>query len=132
VGKDARVVQELLRAFIRRDGDAAAEIVADDIAFEPLSTEAAVRGVYRGREGVRSYLRDLGETWRQFDLTVDAVEELAGHVLVTGRVYARARASSLVADDPIAFAWRVRDERVAWGKAFTSEAAARAAIASRG
>jgi ketosteroid isomerase-like protein len=124
------VVQQFLRAFIRRDGDAVGEFVADDVAFEPLSTEAAPRGVYRGREGVRSYLRDLGETWRQFDLTVDAVHEVAGHVLVTGRVYARARASSLVADDPIAFAWRVREGRVVWGKAFTSEAAARDAIAS--
>jgi ketosteroid isomerase-like protein len=132
VGEDARVIQRFLRAFIRRDGDAVAELVTDDIAFEPLSTEAAARDVYRGREGVRTYLRDLGETWRQFDLTVDTVEEVGGHVLVTGRVYARARASSLVADDPIWFAWRVREGQVAWGKAFTSEAAAREAIASDG
>jgi ketosteroid isomerase-like protein len=132
VGTEARVVQRFLRAFIRRDGDAVAELVTDDIAFEPLSTEAAARGIYRGREGLRSYLRDLGETWRQFDLTVDTVEEVAGHVLVTGRVYARARASSLVADDPIAFVWRVREGRVVWGKAFTSEVAAREAIASEG
>jgi ketosteroid isomerase-like protein len=41
VGKDAAVVSELLRALIRRDGDAVAAMVADDFTFEPLSTEAA-------------------------------------------------------------------------------------------
>jgi len=131
MGKDAAVVSELLRALIRRDGDAVAAMVTDDFAFEPLSTEAAARGVYRGGEGLRTYLRDMGETWRQFDLTVSAVEEVAGHVLVNGRVYARSRATSLVADDPVAFAWRVADGRVAWGKVFTSEAAAREAVQRR-
>ena len=87
----------------------------------------ATRGVYRGGEGMRTYLSDVGKTWRQFDVTVGAVEEVAGHVLVTGRVYARARATSLVADDPVAFAWPVVDGRVAWGRVFTSEAAAREA-----
>jgi ketosteroid isomerase-like protein len=131
VGKDAAVVSELLRALIRRDGDAVAAMVADDFTFEPLSTEAAARGVYRGGEGMRTYLRDVRDTWRQFDVTVGAVEEVAGHVLVTGRVYARARATSLVADDPVAFAWRVVDGRVAWGSVFTSEAAAREAVQRR-
>jgi ketosteroid isomerase-like protein len=108
-----------------------AAMVTDDFTFEPLSTEAATRGVYRGGEGMRTYLRDVGKTWRQFDVTVGAVEEVAGHVLVTGRVYARARATSLVADDPVAFAWRVVDGRVAWGRVFTSQAAAREAAQRR-
>ena|SRR5215218_122233 len=131
MGKDAAVVSELLRALMRRDGDAVAGMVSDDFAFEPVSTEAADRGIYRGGEGMRTYLRELGETWRQFDLTVAAVEEVAGHVLVSGRVYARARATSLVADDPVAFAWRVVDGRVAWGRVFTSEGAAREAVQRR-
>jgi ketosteroid isomerase-like protein len=131
MGKDAAVVSELLRALIRRDGDAVAGMVTDDFTFEPVSTEAAARGVYRGSAGVRTYLRDVGDTWRQFDLTVAAVEEVAGHVVVTGRVYARARATSLVADDPVAFAWRVLDGRVAWGRVFTSEGAAREAVQRR-
>jgi ketosteroid isomerase-like protein len=131
MGKDAAVVSELLRALMRRDGEAVAAMVTDDFTFEPLSTEVATRGVYRGGEGMRTYLSDVGKTWRQFDVTVGAVEEVAGHVLVTGRVYARARATSLVADDPVAFAWHVVDGRVAWGRVFTSQAAAREAAQRR-
>jgi ketosteroid isomerase-like protein len=128
VGKDAAVVHQLLDAFARRDADALAGMVTNDFLFEPLSTEPTERGAYRGVEGLRSYLRDLAETWRQFDLSIGSVEEVNGHVLVTGRIYARARHSSLVADDPIAFAWKVVHGRMRWGKVFPNEAAAREAI----
>ena len=128
MGKDAALVERLLDAFARQDADALAGMVAEDCLFEPLSTDAAERGAYHGAEGMRSFLYDLAETWRQFDVSVGAVEEVNGHVLVTGRIYARARASSLVADDPVAFAWKVVNGRARWGKVFLSEAAARQAI----
>jgi ketosteroid isomerase-like protein len=128
MGKDAALVERLLDAFARRDADALAEMVADDFLFEPLSSEAAERGPYHGGEGLRAYLHDLGGTWRQFDVSIGSVQEVNGHVLVTGRIYARARKSSLVADDPVAFAWRVVNGRASWGKVYLSEAAARGAI----
>jgi len=128
MGKDAALVERLLDAFARGDADALAGMIADDFLFEPLSTEAADRGAYRGGEGMRTYLRDLADTWRQFDVSIGSVQEVDGRVLVTGRIYARARDSSLVADDPVAFAWKVVDDRASWGKVFLSEAAAREAI----
>jgi ketosteroid isomerase-like protein len=131
MGTDAAVVRQLLDAFVQRDGDRLAAVVAEDFVFEPLSTEVAPRGRYEGPEGMREYLRDVDEVWRQFDLRVTAIEETEGHVLVTGRIYARARTSSLVADDPVAFAWQVEGDRAVWGKVFLSESAARRAIASR-
>jgi ketosteroid isomerase-like protein len=128
---DADVVRDLLAAFARRDADAVAGLVARDGMFVPLSTEAATRGVYVGPAGVHAYLRDLSGTWQQFDLTVDAVEQVGGHVLATGRIYARARHTNLVADNPAAFAFAVRAGRMTWGQVFTTEAAARAAIDAR-
>jgi ketosteroid isomerase-like protein len=83
---DADVVRELLAAFARRDADAVAGLVARDGMFVPISTEAAVRGVYVGPAGVHAYLRDRSDTWEQFDVTVDAVVQVGGHVLAPGRV----------------------------------------------
>ena len=128
---DAAAVRELLAAFERRDADALAAAVSDEMVFQPLSTEAAPRGAYRGTDGMRAYLNDLEETWRQFDLSVSEVEQVGGHVLVTGRIYARARASNLVADDPIAFVWELRGGKVVWGRVFSGETTARAAIDER-
>jgi ketosteroid isomerase-like protein len=129
---DAATVRELLAAFDRRDAETVAALVDEDATFEPLSTEAAERGAYVGPDGIRAYLRDLDETWRQFDLSIGDVGEVEGHVLATGRIYARARHTSLVADDPVAFAWELHEGRVVWGRVFTGEASARAAIAERG
>jgi ketosteroid isomerase-like protein len=131
MGTEADVVRRLLAAFARRDADAVTALVARDGMFLPLSTEAAARGVYVGPAGVHAYLRDLADTWQQFDLTVERVEPVGEHVLATGRVYARARRTGLVADDPVAFAFAVRGGRMTWGQVFTNEAAARAAIATR-
>jgi ketosteroid isomerase-like protein len=128
---DAAAVRELLAAFERRDADVLAAAMADEGVFEPLSTEAAPRGAYHGPEGMRAYLRDLDETWRQFDLSVGNVQQVAGHVLATGRIYARARESSLVADDPVALALELHGEKVVWGRVFSGEASARAAIEAR-
>lgn len=128
MGTDAAVVERILKAFTRRDADALAGLLAPDFVFEPVSTEAAARDPYLGPDGMRAYLVDLESTWRQFDVRVATVLEVGGHVLVTGRIYARARASSLVADDPAAFAWKVVDGKATWAKVFLSEAAARAAI----
>ena len=131
MGDDVAAVREFFAAFVRRDADALAAAMADDGVFQPLSTDAAPRGAYLGPEGMRTYLRDLEETWRQFDVTVSEMQEVDGHVLVTGRIYARARASSLVADDPVAFVWQVRDGHVVWGAVFSGDTSARAAIADR-
>jgi hypothetical protein len=50
MGKDAAVVSELLRALIRRDGEAVAAMVTDDFTFDrcrrrwpPAASTAAVR-----------------------------------------------------------------------------------------
>ena len=128
---DADVVRDLLAAFARRDADAVTGLVARDGMFVPLSTEAAARGVYIGPAGTHAYLRDLSDTWQQFDLTVDAIEQVGKHVLATGRIYARARRTSLVVDNPAAFAFAVRGGRMTWGQVFTTETAARAAIEAR-
>jgi ketosteroid isomerase-like protein len=128
MGTDAAIVQRILDAFARRDAEALARFIGEGFVFEPLSTDAAERAPYQGPDGVRAYLADLDATWRQFDLRLGTVAEVGGHVLVTGRIYARARSSSLVADDPVAFVWKVVDDRATWGKASLSETTARAAI----
>jgi ketosteroid isomerase-like protein len=70
--KDAALVERLLDAFGRRDADALAGMVADDFLFEPCPRKRpSVRLPWQ--RGMRSYLDDVAETWRQFDVRVGAV-----------------------------------------------------------
>ena len=116
------IVDELFRAFAARDADALVAVMAEDVIFEPASTEVAIRAPYRGREGMREYLAEVARDWEQFDVTVAETREAPPYVVALGRVYART--GGFVADNPIAFVWEVRDGAVVWGRTFTDRAAA--------
>jgi ketosteroid isomerase-like protein len=116
------IVDQLFRAFAARDADALGSLVAEDMVFEPSSTEVAIRAPYRGPDGMREYLAEVTRDWEQFDVTIAETREAPPHVVALGRVYARS--AGFVADNPIAFVWEVRDGAIVWGRTFTDRAAA--------
>jgi ketosteroid isomerase-like protein len=122
---NADTIRSLFDAFSRRDAAAAAELFNEDAKFEPASTPAAGRETYVGPEGVRSYFRDLDETWQRFEVTITELLEHDDCVVVLGRVYAAG--NGFVGDDPAGFVWRLRNGRIVFGRVFTSHDGALAA-----
>ena len=116
------IVDRLFRAFADRDADALVALLADDVVFEPASTEVAIRAPFRGHDGMREYLAEVERDWERFDVTVAETREAPPYVVALGRVYARS--GGFVADNPIAFVWEVRDGAVVWGRTFTDRTAA--------
>lgn len=119
VEPNVAIVEQLFDAFARRDADAMAELVAPDSMFEPASTELADRGPYAGRDGIRRYVADLTRTWAEFRVTIHEYRSMGDHVLALGRVYARSASPAFIADNEIAFVWRVRDGLVVHGRTYT-------------
>jgi anti-sigma regulatory factor (Ser/Thr protein kinase)/ketosteroid isomerase-like protein len=120
-----RVVRELFDAFAARDVARTMELVDRGVMMEPLSTPVERRTPYLGVGGLRRYLRDLDETWEEFDLTIEGMRAHGNYVVAVGRIYARQQ--SLVAEDPAAFAFKLRDAKVVWAKVYRSEDEALAA-----
>ena len=120
-----RVVRELFDAFAARDVARTMQLVDRGVMIEPLSTPVERRTPYLGIDGLRRYLQDLDGTWDEFDVTIGDVRAEGNYVVAAGRVYARQE--SLVADDPVAFVFKLRDAEVVWLKGYRSEAAALAA-----
>jgi ketosteroid isomerase-like protein len=116
------IVDRIFRAFADRDADALVALLADDVVFEPASTEVAIRGPFRGHDGMREYLAEVGRDWEQFDISIAETREAPPYVVALGRVYARS--GGFVADNPIAFVWEVRGEAAVWGRTFTDRTAA--------
>jgi ketosteroid isomerase-like protein len=112
----------MLRAIAERDPDAVVAVTTADVVFEPVSTEVAVRTPYHGHEGLRAYIADLTRDWDEFDVTVSEVRPGERHVVVLGRIYARA--GGTIADGPAAFVFELRQGLVAWGKTFRDRAEA--------
>jgi len=125
--ENIRVVRELFDAFAARDVARTTRLVDRGVMLEPLSTPVERRTPYLGVDGLRRYLQDLDDTWEEFEVTVREVRGDDGeHVVAAGNIHAR-RADYL-ADDPAAFAFRLRDGRVVWAKVYPSQDEALAAV----
>jgi anti-sigma regulatory factor (Ser/Thr protein kinase)/ketosteroid isomerase-like protein len=120
-----RVVRELFDAFAARDVARTMELVDRGVMMEPLSTPVERRTPYLGVDGLRRYLRDLDETWEKFDVTIEEIRAHGNYVVAAGRI--QARHQSLVADDPAAVAFKLRDAKVVWAKVYRSKDEALAA-----
>jgi ketosteroid isomerase-like protein len=93
--------------------------------IEPLSTPVVRRSPYLGVDGLRRYLRDVDETWDEFDVTIGDSRADGHYAVAAGRV--RARQRGVVLDNPVAFVFKFHDSRIVWSKFYWSEAEAVAA-----
>jgi len=116
---NARVVRELFDSFAARDVARATELVDRGVMMEPLSTPLERRTPYLGLGGLRRYLRDLDETWDEFEVTVEEVRAHGDYVVALARIYARQR--SFVVDDQAGFTFKFRNRKVVWAKVYPSE-----------
>jgi ketosteroid isomerase-like protein/anti-sigma regulatory factor (Ser/Thr protein kinase) len=125
--ENLRVVRELFDAFAERDAARTTRLVDRGVMLEPLFTPVERRTPYLGVDGLRRYLRDLDETWQEFEVTVEDLRASDGeHVVATGRIYARR--DDFLADDPAGFAFRLRDGKIVWAKVYPSHEEALAAV----
>lgn len=112
------LVRRLFDAFADRDADTLLELVAPQIEFfGPTATVLNEGRCYRGHDGMRRYLRDAEMLWETLDIEPRKLQEVGNHVVVLGRVRARAR-DGLEMDAPAAWVWRIEDGKVTWGCAY--------------
>jgi ketosteroid isomerase-like protein len=125
--KDVETIQEGVAALNRGDVDAVAATLVPDVELVPL--RAVLDGsVYRGHEGLRRWLDDMGEDWSQFELTLQEVRELRpGCVLVRATIRLRGRSSGVAVDSPGAWLCDMRAAKVARIRFFADPEAALAA-----
>jgi ketosteroid isomerase-like protein len=109
VTEDVEVVRALYRAFAERDLEAALPLVAPDVELHADGTARAAgrSGPYRGHEGVRTYLADVGEVWDEIALHADDFRVVPGFVVVMGHVdFVQ---DGRPAQRAVVWTWRLRD-----------------------
>src|SRR4029077_10225853 len=101
--RDVEKIEELYRAFGKRDLTSVLMLMAEDVEISQ-SPELPWGGLYRGHEGVRQFLGKLMEhldTRVEIERLIDAGE----HVVAIGRTVGKARATQLEFDVPLVHVW---------------------------
>ena len=57
-------------------------------------------GGYRGREGIETYLADIGEAWEEYRVLAEEFRDLDNRVVMLGRIEGRGRGSRAWIDSP--------------------------------
>ena len=123
MGENSDIVRQAFDAFSRRDAGALIALADPDIVFRPPTGRLVGReDPYRGHEGLRAYLADVGRVWQELRSEPDEYIELGDRVLCTGRVYAWG--VGRVVDAPAGWLWRLRDGRLLEGTVYDTRRAA--------
>jgi len=84
----------------RRDIDAYAEVTTSDFEWFPVFAARVEGDVYRGREGIETFLGEIDEIWDEFLPIPDEYRDLGDRVLGLGRLKTRGRGSGVPVDSP--------------------------------
>jgi ketosteroid isomerase-like protein len=123
------LVQRFFDALNEHDTDALVELAHPEVEFSSLIVE--VEGGFRGRDGVRRYLRELFDAFPDLRIEIDGARPVADGAVVKLRVRASGAASGVLTDLTDWQALDVRDGKAAWWAFFRTEAEAVAAIEAR-
>ena len=103
------VIQIAYEAWSRRDIDALLEVVHEDSEARPILGANLGVSVYRGKEGLREWFRDLHQEWETFESRVTRVEEHGDRALCTLHLHARGRVSGIEIDSELYHLLEFRD-----------------------
>jgi ketosteroid isomerase-like protein len=110
--ENVEIVKQLTDAFHRRDIDAFAELTTSDVEWVPVFAARVERTVYRGRQGIEVFLRELSETWDTFRPVPEEYRDLGTRVLGLGRLEAQGRNSGAVVETPWAGIFDFRTAKI--------------------
>jgi ketosteroid isomerase-like protein len=126
--ENVEIVKRLTDAFHRRDIDAFAKLTTPDVEWVPVFAARVEQSVYRGREGIEAFLRELSETWEMFRPVPEEYRDLGTRVLGLGRLEAQGRNSGVVMETPWAGIFDFRTAKISSIHTYLNHAEALTAV----
>jgi ketosteroid isomerase-like protein len=125
---------DLIRNFYEcwNDGNVqgALECADPQVEFDWSNSRGPMRGVYRGRQGMRSYWEQSAEAWGVFTIELEEVVDCGdGCVVAVTTVRGRGKGSGIEVEAHGAMVWTIADGKLVGGKLFQTRETALAAAA---
>jgi uncharacterized protein len=115
------------------DDDLDALLAVLDVDAELVPVRSLLEGgSYRGHEGVRRFLEEMGEEWSRFEIHPDAYREAGDSVVLLAHFQLRGRASGVEASTPAAWVVDFRDGKITRLRAYSDQEEALRAVGLQG
>jgi ketosteroid isomerase-like protein len=128
--ESVELVSRAFSAFNRRDEVELLSLCHPDIEWIPMRPSVQGR-VYRGHDGVREALADVATEFEELRNDPRRWLDLGERVVIAGRLVAKERRGGLRIDIPGAWLCELREDKVAYLRAFPDEEAAVSAARER-
>jgi ketosteroid isomerase-like protein len=122
------IVHVAYEAWSRRDVEALLEVVHPDAEARPILGANIGASVYRGRDGLRQWFKDLHQEWESFQTRVTRIDESGDRALCTIDIHARGRASGVVIEGELYHVVELRDGLILRLEAFRDRSEAMRAL----
>ena len=122
------ITRAAFEAWNRGDLDALLSLWSEEAEFFPLRAQLEGRP-YHGHEGLRLFVTEIAEEWRDVRFEIDELRDAGEHVIASGRFRARGRTSGVDLNVPLGVVGTVRNERVVYARMFSDPNEALAAAA---
>jgi ketosteroid isomerase-like protein len=126
--ENVEIVRNLYRAWDAGDRDAALRVADPEVVVD-ATRRVFNPATYVGVEGVRRWRADMDEVWQEFRTEQLQFIDAGDHVVVSGRLVGKGKASGVEVEQPIASVWTLRAGRVIrWAMGYTDHREALEAV----
>jgi ketosteroid isomerase-like protein len=116
--ENADVAAEVVEAVAQQNVAHLIELTDPEVEWHSVFAALGQGGVYRGHDGIRRYIRDLGDVWESMRLNIDQVLSIGAVVLMVGRLGYRGRGSGVETEAPFGIVAEFRQGRIVYMRAF--------------
>jgi ketosteroid isomerase-like protein len=128
---NVEIVRRVIGAFNRRDVDGIVACVNADLEWFPAMPVTVGEAALRGRDGIESYLREVGDAWEEYRVNLEDLREPGeDRVLALGRVVGRGAGSGGVVDAELGQIFDFRDGAISRVRTYLDHAEALRAAGS--
>ena len=128
--EDVEAIRRMIKAFNERSVEGMMAECDPGVEFKPVLA-GVTDTPYRGEEGVRKFLAATDESFEQFELHCERIEDHGDFVLAVNAAYARGKASGVEIRRPIVQIAEVRQGKCVWFQSFLTAAEALEAVGLR-
>jgi ketosteroid isomerase-like protein len=114
--ENVETFRRAIDAYNRRDADAFAKEFDPAVEWRPLTQVmfGAESTVYRGHEGVRTFMREVDEAFADIQVELREIRDLGERIVAIGHLRARGQASGAEAESAIAWVADFKRGKVIW------------------